>query len=402
MQEKIKQVLASYKIKGDVFAVEYGARIDRFLFKPAEGVKISQVSKVSDDLALNLGVDSVSVVRGRGFIGLDIPKENPKTVLFSQFSSIQDDKKLPVFIGESVGGKPFYFDLAIAPHLLVAGTTGSGKSVFLNCLINSLIKTHTPEQLKFVLIDVKRVEFLPYENISYLLKPIITEPEKAESMLDFLVAEMESRYSTLSAAGYRNIADYNEKGGNMSYIVCVIDEFADLMSLKKSTIEINVQRLAQKARACGIHLVIATQRPSVDVLTGVIKANIPTRLAFQVANKTDSRVIIDESGAEKLTGKGDCLFYTPGKQPERIAGAFISDDEIKANTEPYFCEYIQEEPEEQDSNSRGKKTALFWGFVSLSIFLSGFLGGSIYVFVTCLILVFLILIFGGKIFENNY
>ena len=360
MQEKIKQVLASYKIKGDVFGVEYGARIDRFLFKPAEGVKISQVSKVSDDLALNLGVDSVSVVRGRGFIGLDIPKENPKTVLFSQFSSIQDDKKLPVFIGESVGGKPFYFDLATAPHLLVAGTTGSGKSVFLNCLINSLMKAHTPEQLKFVLIDVKRVEFLPYENMSYLLKPIITEPEKAESMLDFLVAEMESRYSTLSAAGCRNIADYNEKGGNMPYIVCVIDEFADLMSLKKSTIEMNVQRLAQKARACGIHLVIATQRPSVDVLTGVIKANIPTRLAFQVANKTDSRVIIDEGGAEKLTGKGDCLFYTPGKQPERIAGAFISDSEIKANTEPYFCEYVEPEEEKENHPYKGKKTALFW------------------------------------------
>lgn len=372
MQEKIKQVLASYKVKGDVFGVEYGARIDRFLFKPAEGVKISQICKVSDDLALNLGVDSVSVIRGRGFVGLDIPKENPKTVLFSQFSFSLDNKKLPVAIGESVGGKPFYFDLAAAPHLLVAGTTGSGKSVFLNCLINSLIKTHTPEQLKFVLIDVKRVEFLPYENISYLLKPIITEPEEAESMLDFLVAEMESRYSTLSAAGYRNIADYNEKGGNMPYIVCVIDEFADLMSLKKSNIEIDVQRLAQKARACGIHLVIATQRPSVDVLTGVIKANIPTRLAFQVANKTDSRVIIDEGGAEKLTGKGDCLFYTPGKQPERIAGAFISDSEIKANTEPYFCEYAQEEPEEQDSNSRGKKTALFWflfclGFLSLCL-----------------------------------
>lgn len=372
MQKKIKQILENYKIKGEIIGVNSGAKIDRFLFKPADGIKISQISKIADDLALNLGVDSVSVIRGRGFVALDIPKDNPQTVLFSNFLFLKDNKKLPVVIGESVGGKPFYFDLADAPHLLVAGTTGSGKSVFLNCLINSLIKTHSPEQLKFILIDVKRVEFLPYENISYLLKPIITEPEKAETTLEFLVSEMETRYCTLSTACCRNITEYNKKGNNMPYIVCVIDEFADLMSFKKSTIENNVQRLAQKARACGIHLVIATQRPSVNVLTGVIKANIPTRLAFQVANKMDSRVIIDESGAEKLTGKGDCLFYTPGKQPERIAGAFITDEEIEENTKPYFCEYVWEEPEEKESCPSWLKTIVFFITYFAGLFLFSF------------------------------
>ncbi|MCM1497312.1 MAG: FtsK/SpoIIIE domain-containing protein [Clostridium sp.] len=367
MENRLKRTLESFGIAGEVAGCIDAAKVKRFLFIPKEGIKFSKIKNLAEDVCLRLGVASCAVSRCGEYVAFDLPKDESRTVDFNDFTP---QKGLSLAVGEGIEGNQVFLDLQKAPHLLVAGTTGSGKSVFINSAICSLLKKFTSEELKLVLVDVKKVEFTPYNNIANLYLPVITEAEQAVNALNILVNEMESRYNTLATAGVRNIQDYHKQGGKMPFIVCIIDEFADLMTSNKKQIESAAQRITQKARAAGIHLILATQRPSVDVITGVIKANIPTRLAFQVSNTMDSRVIIDDSGAEDLTGQGDCLLYQPGKQPQRIAGAFISDTQIKDITSKINKIVFVEAKEETPEDNRKNLDVVFW-LTLIAIYLLG-------------------------------
>ena len=336
----LKEVLAHYGVGGQVTNINHGPLITRIEFKPAPGTKIKTVTSALEDISRELGAPSLRVeaVEENGTLGFELPADVPQTVDFQKLLATQEflsaEGALPLILGVDVTGAPVIADLAKMPHLLVAGTTGSGKSVGLNTFILSLIARKKPADLKLVLIDPKKIEFSVYNRQKYLLAPVITETAPAAQALAFLVSEMERRYRLFEENLVKNIAGYNENNGGLPYIVCVIDEFADLMAADKN-IQNSVQRLAQKARAAGIHIILATQRPSVDVVTGVLKANFPTRLAYKTAGAVDSRTIIDTNGAEKLLGRGDALFLTSGGELKRIHGAYMPDDAIAAMLAPY-------------------------------------------------------------------
>ena len=354
----------SFGVQVDVVAVHPGPVITRFELQPAAGVKSAQISNLAKDLARGLSIVSVRVVEvipGKPTIGLEIPNVNRQTVYLSEIlrSEPYDKSRSPLTIalGKSIAGRPVVGDLTRMPHLLVAGTTGSGKSVALNAMILSLIYKATPEQVRLVMVDPKMLELSVYEGIPHLLTPVVTDMKEAANALRWCVAEMERRYRVMAAVGVRNLSGFNKrvseaasKGkplldplfipnpqtGEMQapelepfpYIVVIIDELADMMMIVGKKIEELIARLAQKARASGIHLILATQRPSVDVITGLIKANIPSRIAFQVSSRVDSRTILDQIGAEQLLGHGDMLFLPPGTAiPERVHGAFVDDHE---------------------------------------------------------------------------
>jgi S-DNA-T family DNA segregation ATPase FtsK/SpoIIIE len=341
----LERTLADFDVEGKVSEVHPGPVITLFEFEPAPGMKVSQILNRQDDLALALKAQRIRIVApipGKAAVGIEIPNRIKATVSLREILSspaFQDSSDaLPLALGKDVAGVPFATSLERMPHLLIAGATGSGKSVCINTLIMSLLYTKTPAELRFILIDPKMLELTPFNGIPHLRMPVVTDPKKAAQALRFCVKEMERRYQMLAKHGARNIEGYNRLNLDASkteepklpYLVVVVDELADLMALLPTEIEEPVGRLAQMARAVGIHLILATQRPSVDVITGMIKANFPSRIAFQVASRTDSRVILDMNGAESLLGHGDSLYLPAGKpEPYRIHGAFVSGEEIE-------------------------------------------------------------------------
>ena len=335
--EIIEQTFADFNIDVEVEDVATGPTITQYAISPAQGVKISRIVALQNDLALALAAHPIRIeapIPGRSLVGIEVPNKSiaPVTLrsLIESSAFKKADTSLTFALGKDVSGKAWVAGLEKAPHLLVAGATGSGKSVCLNNIIVSLLYQHGPDALKFIMVDPKRVELPAYNGIPHLLVPPITKADDAINALKWTVREMERRLDVLSAAGVRNIASYNKKSDEqMPYIVFIIDELADLMSQSAREVEGLIVRIAQMARAVGIHLVLATQRPSVDVITGTIKANVPTRIAFAVASQTDSRTILDYAGAEKLLGRGDMLFMSPSlSKARRMQGAFLSDKEI--------------------------------------------------------------------------
>lgn len=319
-----------------------GPVITRYEFRPAPGVKVNQVVGLADDLALALSASRVRIVApvpGKAAVGVEVPNRDPATVPLTQIIGSDEfassDAVLPLALGETIDGQPFVADLASMPHLLIAGATGSGKSVCINVIITSLLFRHHPNDVRLLFVDPKRLELSVYSGIPHMERPVVTHPRGAERLLADAAREMDDRYKTLAGLGVRNIADYNKKapdGQKLPYIVIVVDELADLMmSQSAARIELLITRLAQMARAVGIHLILATQRPSVDVITGLIKANFSCRIAFQVASKIDSRTILDVNGADKLLGRGDMLYLSPGvAEPVRVHGAYISNAETSS------------------------------------------------------------------------
>lgn len=340
---ELEEVLSHYGITGKEKGSNKGPLITQIVFTPDAGTKIKNISAHLDDIARELKLKSLRVepVEDSADLGFEIPNEKFDTVDFKAILESDEFKNakgaLPICLGADIIGKPLFADLAKMPHLLVAGTTGSGKSVGLNTFVLSLIARKKPNELKLVMIDPKRIEFSTYNDQKYMLYPVITENNLAIFALKNLVDEMEKRYELLQENMVKNIGEYNQKADEiMPYIVCVIDEFADLMSADKE-VGGYVQRLAQKARAAGIHLIMATQRPSVDVVTGVLKANFPSRLAYKTASGTDSRTILDTVGAENLIGRGDALFLAGDGALKRIHGAYITDEGIDEMLKPYRC-----------------------------------------------------------------
>lgn len=394
----LHKVMGDYGIEGEMGAVSPGPVVTLFEFEPAPGVKSQRVINLSDDIARNMSAQSarIAVVPGRNAMGVELPNRRRETVwlrdMLNSETFTRSDAALPLILGEDIGGVPFVTDLAKMPHLLIAGTTGSGKSVGVNAMILSLMYKLTPEECKFIMIDPKMLELSVYDGAPHLLAPVVTEPKKAVVALKWTVREMEDRYRKMAKVGVRNMAGFNEKvaefkergetlsrtvmtGYNketgepeyeteemefevMPFIVVIIDEMADLMMVAKKDIEGSVQRLAQMARAAGIHMIMATQRPSVDVITGTIKANFPTRISFRVGSKIDSRTILGEQGAEQLLGNGDMLFMGTGR-PRRLHGPFVSDAEVekiaafvKAQGAPSYLEDITTDREEGPSDPK--------------------------------------------------
>jgi len=387
LSRQVELKLRDFRIEAQVVGVYPGPVVTRFELQPAPGIKGSQISNLDKDIARGLSVISVRVVDvipGKSVIGLEIPNVNRETVYLSEIlrSEKYDTMKSPLALalGKDIGGRPVVVDLAKMPHLLVAGTTGSGKSVALNAMVLSLLYKATPADTRLIMIDPKMLELSVYEDIPHLITPVVTDMKEAANALRWCVAEMEHRYKLMAATGVRNLAGFNKKvrdaeeAGHplldplfvvqpdmpsvtaqplkpLPHIVVIIDEFADMMMIVGKKVEELIARLAQKARAAGIHLILATQRPSVDVITGLIKANIPTRIAFQVSSKIDSRTILDQSGAETLLGHGDMLHLPPGTAtPERVHGAFVDDHEVhkvvqwlRAQGEPDYIEGVLEE-----------------------------------------------------------
>jgi S-DNA-T family DNA segregation ATPase FtsK/SpoIIIE len=338
----IKKTLESFEIPVEMSEINTGPTVTQYTLKPADGVKLSKITSLSNDLALALASHPIRIeapIPGKSLVGIEVPNKVRTLVRLkgllgdSQFQ--QSASNLLLCLGRDVSGKPIYADLARMPHLLVAGSTGTGKTIFLNALILSLVYHNSPQLLKFILIDPKRVEFPVYNDLPHLLAPVILDSQRAINSLKWLVGEMERRFDVLSAARARDLASYNEqalknKTQPLPYIVLIIDELADLMAARGKEMEAGIVRLAQMARAIGIHLVVATQRPSVEVITGLIKANITSRISFQVASQIDSRTVLDAAGAEKLLGWGDLLFLSAEvAKPRRLQGAYISDKEVK-------------------------------------------------------------------------
>ena len=322
--------------------VTRGPSVTRYELEPAPGVKVSSVVNLADDIALRLAAPGVRVeapIPGKAAIGIEAPNVTNDMVSFREIVDCEDvrksSSKLCVGLGKDIEGKVITIDLAKMPHLLVAGTTGSGKSVCVNTLLAGIMYKARPDEVKLILVDPKVVELTNYNGIPHLLVPVVTDAKKAASALHWAVAEMERRYKSFADTRVRDIKAYNAQAEEkMPYIVIVIDEMSDLMMVAKADVEDAILRLAQKARACGIHMVLATQRPSVDVITGIVKANIPSRIAFAVSSLTDSRTILDMGGAEKLLGKGDMLYYPIGaNKPSRVQGAFVSDEELNRVTD---------------------------------------------------------------------
>jgi S-DNA-T family DNA segregation ATPase FtsK/SpoIIIE len=373
----LEDVLADFGVKGEVKDIRPGPVVTLYEFEPSRGTKSSRIIGLAEDIARSMSLSSVraAVVPGRNAIGLELPNARRETVLLREILEADHFKSdaltLPLGLGKSIGGEPVVADLARMPHLLVAGTTGSGKSVGINAMVLSLLYRHSPDECRMLMIDPKMLELSVYNGIPHLLTPVITDPHKAVAALNWAVREMEERYKSMAALSVRNIDVFNNRVRNAkkrgeilsrtvqtgfdksgqarfetqtmelepySRIVLIVDEFADLMMVAGREVEASVQRLAQMARAAGIHLIMATQRPSVDVITGTIKANFPTRISFKVTSKIDSRTILNEQGAEQLLGQGDMLYSTGAGQFVRVHGAYVSDEEVVA-----FADALREE-----------------------------------------------------------
>ncbi|MCK5084470.1 MAG: DNA translocase FtsK 4TM domain-containing protein [Candidatus Pacebacteria bacterium] len=368
----IKRTLANFGIEIEMGEVNVGPTVTQYTLKPAVGIKLSRITALQNDLALALAARSLRIeapIPGRSWIGLELPNQSVAMVglknILSSTEFYNRKSNLSVVLGRDVAGNAILADLGKMPHLMIAGSTGSGKTVCVNTLISGLLFQNSPETLKFILVDPKRVELTPYNDIPHLLTGVITDPDKAVNSLKWSISEMENRYETLSHLGCRNIESYNhavrtkyKQREILPYIVIVIDELADLMATHGREVEAAIVRLAQMARAVGIHLVLSTQRPSVEVITGLIKANITTRIAFQVASQIDSRTILDMSGAEKLLGSGDMLYLSgDSNKPKRIQGVFISEEEIQAIV-GFLKDQKKEETEYNEEITETKKSSL--------------------------------------------
>ena len=340
---KLQKTLYSFGVSAKVENVSVGPAITRYELKPAEGVRVSKIANLADDIALNLAAETIRIeapIPGKQAVGIEVPNKEKEVVHFREIIESKEFKtnksKLTVGLGKDVAGNVQLADIAKMPHVLIAGATGSGKSVCINTIITSIVYNAKPSEVKFVMVDPKVVELSVYNGIPHLLIPVVTDPKKAAGALAWAVQEMDDRYNKFAEKGVRDLKGYNKaiekenEFGKLPQIVIIIDELADLMMVAKNDVEDAICRLAQKARAAGMHLVIATQRPSVDVITGLIKANVPSRIAFAVSSQVDSRTILDTVGAEKLLGKGDMLFFPSGApKPSRVQGAFVSDDEVE-------------------------------------------------------------------------
>ena len=371
----LEDTLVDFGVSARVTNIERGPAITRYELEPAPGVKVQKIVSLGDDIALAMKAQSVRIVApipGKSRVGIEVPNASVGAVYLKEIlasSAFQSSpKKLTLALGKDITGRPVVSDLGEMPHLLIAGTTGSGKTVCVNSLIVSLLYRLSPDELKFVMVDPKMVEMSIYNGLPHMLCPVVTDAKKASTALGWIVNEMEERYRMLAKAGSRNIEGYNQKQEDkLSYIVVVIDELADLMMVAANQIESTITRLAQLSRAVGIHLILATQRPSVDVITGVIKANFPSRISFKVASKVDSRTVLDANGADKLLGRGDLLFMRPGESRLiRAQGPLLKDDEIekvvnfiKAQAEPVYEETILKEQSKQASISDREKDELF-------------------------------------------
>ena len=377
----IEKILLDFSIKGKIKKINNGPVVSLYEFEPAPGIKVSKIVNLSDDIARNTSSISarVSPVPGKSTVGIEIPNPKRESVILSEIISSENfrkrDVKLPITLGKSISGLPLVADLASMPHLLVAGTTGSGKSVCINSIILSILFKHSPETCKLILIDPKMLELSSYEGIPHLLTPVITDANKATSALSWTVREMENRYKLMSSEGVRNIDSYNQKHKlKMPYIVVAVDEMSDLMLVSGKEIENYVQKLSAMARAAGIHIIMATQRPSVDVITGTIKANFPTRISFQVSSKIDSKTILGEQGAEQLLGKGDMLFMSSANKIFRIHGPYVSEKEIEKVTSfiraqgnpDYIEDIIQKQIKDtENSNLNGDEDELYQSAVKI-------------------------------------
>lgn len=344
-QEMLDETLENFNVQANVVNRTQGPAVTRFEVQPEKGVKVSKITNLTDDIKLSLAAKDIRIeapIPGKSTVGIEIPNQTSRPVMLSELMNTEafqsSASPLTAALGLDISGTPIITDLQKMPHGLIAGATGSGKSVCINSLLVSLLYKATPDQLKLLLIDPKMVELAPYNRIPHLVSPVITDAKAATVALKWAVEEMERRYQLFSHTGVRNMEKYNEyashpdhTGEKLPYILIVIDELADLMMVAPNDVEESISRIAQKARACGIHMIVATQRPSVDVITGLIKANIPTRVSFSVSSQIDSRTILDASGAEKLLGKGDMLFLPSGaSKPVRLQGTFVSDEEIDA------------------------------------------------------------------------
>ena len=373
----IEKILLDFGVNGKIKKVSHGPVVTLNEFEPAAGIKVSKIVNLSDDIARNTSSESarISTIPGSNTIGIELPNIQRENVYLSEILSNPNfkkkDIKLPIALGKNISGEPIVRDLTSMPHLLIAGTTGSGKSVCINTIILSLLYRHHPDKCKFILIDPKMLELSTYEGVPHLLCPVITEAKKAASVLGWVVKEMESRYRLMTKEGVRNIDGYNLKHKlPMPYIVVVVDEMSDLMLVAGKEIENYIQKLSQMARAAGIHIIMATQRPSVDVITGTIKANFPTRISFQVTSKIDSRTILGEQGAEQLLGKGDMLFMSSANKVVRIHAPYVSENEIekinnflRSQAEPDYIDeilnFVDEKEMVENSKNKGDKDELY-------------------------------------------
>ncbi len=365
----LEDTLADFGVVAKVTNIERGPVITRYELEPAPGVKLNRIVSLSDDIALAMKAQSARIVApipGKGRVGVEIPNIQGSLVYLKEVLMSQEFQnasyRLPLGLGKDIAGKPVVADLSQMPHLLIAGTTGSGKTICVNCLILSILFHATPEDVKLLMVDPKMVELAPFNHLPHLLCPVVTQPKKAAGALAWVVNEMERRYQLLARAGRRNIEAYNQNREKIPYIIVIIDELADLMATAPDQVEGAITRLAQLSRAVGIHLVLVTQRPSVDVITGVIKANFPARISFQVASKVDSRTVLDTNGADKLLGKGDMLFLKPGESKLiRAQGSLVSDKEIeqvvdfiKSQRQPIYDEEIVKEQQKTNLRSNEK------------------------------------------------
>ena len=393
---KLEEILGDFRVKGEITNIRPGPVVVLYELEPVAGTRTARVVNLADDIARSMRAVSVriAVIPGKDVIGIELPNINRETVFFHELIESKDYRntkmKLPITLGKDIGGSSIIVDLVKMPHLLIAGTTGSGKSVAVNTMILSLLYKLSPEECRFIMIDPKMLELSIYNGIPHLLTPVVTEPKKAITALKWVVKEMEDRYRIMSTISVRNIDGYNNKLAEakakkrilhktvktgfdqetgqpiyenialnmqkLPYIVVIVDEMADLMLVAGKEVESLIQRLAQMARAAGIHIIMATQRPSVDVITGIIKANLPTRISFQVTSKIDSRTILGEMGAEQLLGMGDMLYMSGGGKIQRVHGAFVSDNEVekvvdylKEQSTPEYLDNITAEDDSQDS-----------------------------------------------------
>ena len=379
----LEKILLDFGVNGNIKKISHGPVVTLNEFEPAAGVKVSKIINLSDDIARNTSSESarIATIPGSNTVGIELPNLSRENVYLSEIIDNSDFKKkeikLPIALGKSISGKPIIGDLASMPHLLIAGTTGSGKSVCINTIILSLLYKHTPDKCKFILIDPKMLELSTYEGVPHLLCPVITEAKKAASVLGWVVKEMENRYKLMTKEGVRNIDGYNTKHKlPMPYIIVVVDEMSDLMLVAGKEIENYIQKLSQMARAAGIHIIMATQRPSVDVITGTIKANFPTRISFQVTSKIDSRTILGEQGAEQLLGKGDMLYMSSANKVIRIHAPLVSDKEIeginnflRSQAEPDYIDEIlnfaDEKEMNENSNNQNERDQLYQSAVDI-------------------------------------
>ncbi|MBQ7784561.1 MAG: DNA translocase FtsK [Clostridia bacterium] len=371
--QKLLATLNNFGVQAELTHVTHGPAITRYELKPAPGVKVSRIVNLVDDIALNMASDGVRIeapIPGKPAVGIEIPNEKIETVslrdVLESREMTKEKSPTAVALGKGISGAPVIADMAKMPHVLIAGATGSGKSVCINTIINSIIYRASPREVRLILIDPKVVELSVYNGIPHLLVPVVTDPKKASAALSWAVVEMEHRYKRFETMGVRNIQGYNNAIGPdeepMSKIIVIIDELADLMMVAPGEVEESICRLAQLARAAGIHLVIATQRPSVNVITGVIKANIPSRIAFAVSSQIDSRTILDAAGAEKLLGRGDMLYALQGAgKPTRVQGCFVSDDEVQRIVDfvrgKHEADYNEDVMEQMNSAAEEEKAA---------------------------------------------